>query len=230
MALGTSSNVRLVAITLSLLAVVLPTPVRAWYAAAESLQRRPIPRIDPGQQVAATSVRSTSGAAFPELEAFVTSMTPAAPEQLMAVFVPDTFLMPVTQQPSDNPQFVAPVENTITEFAATGKFDSTGLLAHNYLAGENFFTLREGQEFFLVLGDGSTSAFIVTEIQQYQALQPQSPYSDFVDLETSDRLSASQLFKTAYGRAGTVVFQTCIADGGEASWGRLFVIAEPMAG
>ena len=230
MALSSSRYVRLAALALGLLAVLLPTPVRAWYAAAESLQRRPIARIDPGKQIGATTIRSAGVAAFPELEAFVTSMTPAAPEQLMAVFVPDTFLMPVTQQPSDNPQFVAPVENTITEFAATEKLGSTGLLAHNYLAGENFFSLREGQEFFLVLGDGTTSAFMVTEIQQYQALQPRSPYSDFVDLETSDRLSASQLFKTAYGLAGSVVFQTCIAEGAEDSWGRLFVIAEPVTG
>ena len=103
-----------------------------------------------------------------------------------------------------------------------------GLLAHNYLAGDYFFDIQKGAKVSIVYGDGSISEFIVTDIQEYQALQPNSPRTDFRDLETDKVISATELFKRVYMEPNRVTFQTCIWEGNEDSWGRLFVIAETI--
>jgi hypothetical protein len=72
------------------------------------------------------------------------------------------------------------------------------------------------------------SGYKVTSIVKFQALSPNSPSSKFVDLSTGDTLSASTLFKQVYGGDPHLVLQTCIAQDNEPSWGRMFVIAEPV--
>ena len=76
-------------------------------------------------------------------------------------------------------------------------------------------------------GDGRTAYFQITAVERYQALQPTSPYSDFVDTTNQSKLSATDLFYHIYNGNGQLVLQTCIEANGNASWGRLFVIAEP---
>jgi hypothetical protein len=72
--------------------------------------------------------------------------------------------------------------------------------------------------------------FVVTEILQYQALQPTSQWSEFRDLAGAGgkTTTAEQLFKRVYSGMRHVTFQTCIEAGGNVSWGRLFVLATPM--
>jgi hypothetical protein len=84
-----------------------------------------------------------------------------------------------------------------------------------------------GQEVRLVYGDGKTELFVISEVLQYQALQPASPYSSFRNLSKDETLSAEQMFKRVYFGDRHVTFQTCINANGNASWGRLFVIAVP---
>lgn len=105
-----------------------------------------------------------------------------------------------------------------------------GLLAHNFLSGEQFFDLTIGQEFVLVYGDRQVQFFRVERIEQFQALTPTSPYSNFIDLADADEevISSSALFQQIYTTKGQVVFQTCIEAFGDPSWGRIFVIAEPI--
>jgi hypothetical protein len=98
-------------------------------------------------------------------------------------------------------------QNTITQFGLASQAGSTGLLAHNYLAGESFFLLRENQKFYLIYGDGQVSGFVVTEILRYKALEPASTSSRFVALENNDTLLASELFSKVYDRDGEVVLQ-----------------------
>jgi len=109
------------------------------------------------------------------------------------------------------------------------RYGTTGLLAHNYLAGASFFDLKVGDEVRLVYGDGKVEIFVVYEILRYQALQPHSTYSSFRDLDTDKVLSVEQTFKRVFFSDGNVTFQTCIEKDGELSWGRLFVIAIPKA-
>lgn len=170
-----------------------------------------------------------SGENLPRLDEFATQVRNGQPDELRGVYIPDILAARVIQQPTKNNEFVSSRENTLTQFALAAQFGTTGLLAHNYLAGEGFFLLKENQKFYLIYGDGQTAAFVVTEILQYQALEPNSASSKFVDLANEDLLTATGLFSKVYNRSGQVIFQTCISRGKELSWGRLFVVAEPVA-
>ena len=64
-------------------------------------------------------------------------------------------------------------------------------------------------------------------MRSFQATQPTSPYSSFIDLSSNKTLSATELFTQTYGTKGALILQTCIASGTVDSWGRLFVIAIP---
>lgn len=136
---------------------------------------------------------------------------------------------PIVQQPNGNSVFVSSGQNYVTEYQTASKYGSVGLLAHNYLAGQYFFRISQGQEIKLAYSDGSSRTFVVTNIQRYQALTPDSPSSDFIDLRTGENLTATQLFWKTYGKGtGYLILQTCIFAEENPSWGRLFVIAEPI--
>jgi hypothetical protein len=108
------------------------------------------------------------------------------------------------------------------------KFGNVGLLAHNDLCGRYFFQLAAGQEVRLVYGDGDVEYFVITQMLQYQAFQPDSPYSDFRDLSSDEIVTAEQMFRKVYTGERHVTFQTCISANEISTWGRFFVIAEPM--
>ena len=146
---------------------------------------------------------------------------------LRGVYVPDVLAFPIIQQPAGNAGYVSPTDGEITQFGMASQFGNVGLLAHNNLSGRFFSQLAVGQEVRLVYGNGKVETFVITEILQYQALQPTSPYSSFLDLSSDELLTAEQMFKRAYTGDRHVTFQTCIAGPGSLSWGRLFVIATP---
>ena len=60
------------------------------------------------------------------------------------------------------------------------------------------------------------------------SLLPQSQPFHFIDLGSGRSMSAGAVFNAVYARQGAVVFQTCIDAQGDSSWGRLFIIAEPV--
>jgi hypothetical protein len=169
---------------------------------------------------------------FPGLEVFSAQVNTGQANQLTGVYVPGEFALPVQQQPSGRPEYVSEQNNILTQFSLPDRYGVTGLLAHNYLSGSQFFNLSEGQEVVLVYGNGRTAQYQITGIQRFQALSPESPFSRFVDLSDSagKLLSSSDLFTRIYTIPGQVVFQTCIQSGSEASWGRLFIIATPLEG
>jgi hypothetical protein len=69
---------------------------------------------------------------------------------------------------------------------------------------------------------------MVQSIQRYQALDPMNPYSQFKDLETQTTSTAEELFNKVYRGDYHLTLQTCIENNGNASWGRLFIVATPM--
>ena len=141
----------------------------------------------------------------------------------------DLVTLQIVQQPAGDANFVSSYQNYVTEFQAAAYFGTVGLLAHNYLAGQYFFQLSPGQIIELVYESGKIESFIVTQIQQYQALSPNSPTSDFIDMASGDHLTARQLFSKMYkNQTGHLVLQTCIAVGENPTWGRIFIIAEPV--
>lgn len=164
---------------------------------------------------------------LPAFADFAQSVQNGEANVLRGVYVPDVLALPVVQQPWGNAGYVSPSDGEATQFRMAAQYGTVGLLAHNHLSGRQFSLLKAGQEVHLVYGDGRFETFIVTEVLRYQALQPTSPYSSFLNLDREETLSAEGMFKRVYFGDRHVTFQTCIEFGGDLSWGRLFVIAVP---
>ena len=162
----------------------------------------------------------------PFLDTFIANLENGNAWQVVGVYVDGLMALRVVQQPSSNAAYVSTLPNTATYFAMVNSMTgNTGLLAHNYLAGTYFFDLQPGQVAVVIYGDGSTEEYMVADYQEFQALSPNSPTSNFVDLATGETLTSTDLFYKVFGGGSKTTFQTCIAQGNELSWGRLFVIA-----
>jgi len=177
---------------------------------------------------AAAAAESTPGPNLPTLEAFVRQVINGDGRELRGVYLPDLFAYRVAQQPTGYPSFVSWDANAVTQFAEASDLGSTGLLAHNFLAGRQFALMQPGQLVHLVYGDGRIGSFVVIQPLRYQALQPKSVHSSFEDLTTGEEVDASTLFMRIYGLRSALIFQTCIESDGDPNWGRLFVIARPL--
>ncbi len=161
---------------------------------------------------------------------FVHQVKNSSKGTLVGVYVPGVMALPVLQQPVDQPAYVSSAPDSLTQFSLASEFGSTGLLAHNTLSGALFSYLQPRQNITLVYGDGSLAEYTVDSIQKYQALSPTSPFSDFMDLShPGSVITSTTLFEQVYhSHKPQLVFQTCIAEGYEVSWGRLFVTASPL--
>lgn len=162
------------------------------------------------------------------LEDFVFQIMDGNAEMIRGIYTADAFALRVVQQPSNQPGFVSTMDGVVTQFMDAKKYGSIGLLSHNFLSGKLFYQLKIGDVLQLVYGDGVVRKYQIESLHQYQALQPENPRSTFVDLATGTKLSAANLFLKMYARMGKLVLQTCLQKGDENSWGRLFIIAEPV--
>ena len=150
-------------------------------------------------------------------------------DALHALILDDSITLQIVPQPVGNINFVTPLPNYVTGYQTAINYGTIGLLAHNYLAGRYFFQILLEQEIKLIYGDNSIETFTVTQIKKYQALSPNSPSSDFTDLTTGEYLTANQLFRKMYANQfGHIVLQTCINADQNPTWGRLFIVAEPL--
>ncbi len=168
-----------------------------------------------------------NGSSLPVFADFSKTVQNGKATDLRGVYVSDVLAMPVVQQPSNNAGYVSSKDGEVTQFRMASQFGNVGLLAHNHLAGKSFPQLAVGQEVRLVYGDGKVETFVVAEVLSYQALQPNSPYSEFRNINDNKKLTAEQMFKRVYFGNRHVTFQTCIEKDGNLSWGRLFIIAIP---
>lgn len=166
---------------------------------------------------------------LPSLGDFSKSVQNGKAETLSGVYVSNVLALPIIQQPSGNAGFVSGNDGEITQFGMAAQYGNIGLLAHNHLSGKFFSQLAVGQEVRLVYGNGTIETFVITEVLQYQALQPTSPYSSFRNMSKDETLSAEQMFKRVYLGNRHLTLQTCIDAEGNASWGRLFIIAVPKS-
>jgi hypothetical protein len=172
---------------------------------------------------------SDSRKTLPSFEDFVKLVENTNINGLFGVYVPDVLALPVVQQPEGDTNYVSRDDNQATQFATASQYGNIGLLAHNYLSGKFFSNLAMGQEVRLVYGNGKVEYFVITEVLRFQALEPDSQWSSFRNLDTNEILSAGQMFARAYAGNHHVTFQTCVAANGNSSWGRLFVIATPKS-
>jgi hypothetical protein len=145
---------------------------------------------------------------------------------IVGLFAAHTFASPVVQQPADNLLYVSTQASTLTQFRRAQQAGTTGLLAHNYLAGAQFFNLRTGSQLYRVQGDGSYRLYEVFAIEDYQALT----LTSFRDLSTGKAIGQYPLFDRIYrSKNDRLVLQTCIEKNGASSWGRRFILAKPVA-
>lgn len=164
---------------------------------------------------------------LPRFARFAASVQNGEANVLRGVYVPEVLALPVVQQPADQPYYVSNHDGEITQFSVASRYANIGLLAHNTLSGRLFPDIALGKEVRLVYGDGRVEYYVVKNILRFQALDPESVTSSFRNLDRNEVLSAGEMFKRAYVGDRRVVFQTCIQAYGNASWGRLFVVAEP---
>ena len=161
-------------------------------------------------------------------QAFVEQVTTGQTETITGIYVDEDFAMDVVQQPQNNPGYISSTDGELTDFRLARDYGTIGMLAHNYLAGQHFDELEVGDTIYLVYGDSHYVTYSITNVESYQALTPNSPYSAFVSLDDPNvQLSAENLFYQVYGQEDALVLQTCIEKDGELSWGRLFITAEP---
>lgn len=164
---------------------------------------------------------------MPTLQNFIRVVQNGVSDDLVGVYVPGVLALRIIQQPVGNYGYVSREQGAVTLFSLAQNYDVIGLLAHNYLAGSDFNKLLPNMRVILIHGNGKTDHFSITDIKYYRALEPNSPYSNFEDLENLGVLiTAEELFNQFYKSNGRVVFQTCVSANGEPSWGRLFVTAE----
>ena len=142
------------------------------------------------------------------------------------VTIPGLATMAVAQQLDGKPGFVSTAARTVTQFGLAARYGVTGLLAHNDLAGKAFFNLVVGQEIKVGYSDGGVQTYRIIGVYRFQALDPLSPRSLFVDLDGGRTITSAELFAQMYTGGDRVVFQTCIKRDGNLSWGRLFVVTE----
>jgi hypothetical protein len=178
----------------------------------------PLPTITPTPEYTATPEPTFTPKPAPFFDSFVASLVNGNAWQVVGVYVDGLLALKVVQQPESNPAYVSTQKDVVTYFTMVRELTgNTGLVAHNYLAGLYYFQLQPGQSVILIYGDGSTEEYIVSEMDEYQALSPQSPTSNFVSVATGEALTSSQLFYLVYGGSSRTTMQTCIAQGAEDS-------------
>lgn len=176
------------------------------------LRAAELPAIEEAIRVAAAEKAAAERAAA--FAAKIGAMTNGNAGQLTGMYVDNVFAMSIGE---------------FWQFGLASQYGSLGLLAHNYAGGGNYFSLSVGSVIKLVYGDGSTRSYQVVRIRRFEALQPNSPTSQFIDLDKGGgKQSASKVFHQIYNSSNPLVLQTCIANNGISTWGRLFVIAVPI--
>jgi len=149
-------------------------------------------------------------------------------EEVSGLYLGNNRYLHVVSQPSGKPEYVSSMSDVAPNFQLSSRYGNIGLIAHNYLAGKHFLDLKIGDVVHVMNGKRRTRLYHVTKIHQYQALNPRSPRSNFIDLENGNLCTAKELFKRVYMGKHHLVLQTCIRKGDIEEWGRQFVIADPI--
>jgi hypothetical protein len=186
---------------------------------------------------AAAAVIPVTDGSNPQIASSVSSILPISEfssavedgqDIIRGVYVDNVMALRVVQQPATNANYVSSISGVATQFKAAEKYGTIGLLAHNFAAGSFFTDIQVGDVINTIYGNGDISQYKVSKIVRYQALSPESASSNFVDLVSGEKLTAAKLFEKVYKGDRHLVLQTCIAKDNEASWGRLFILADPV--
>jgi hypothetical protein len=227
-----------------LVASAVASCTSASYRPASQLDRPPLslraetPTVSPAPVSASLAVTAAATA----LPAALVTATPVVPwpAQIVqscgrgsdqpgivcGVYAAGVLALRVVQQPAGDPAFIATESGTATQFQKVDQSGAVGLLAHNTLAGRDFYKLAPGQELVLIYGDGHIARFHVSQIADFQRLTLADLRSDFLSLATNQHLTADQIFAQFYQQPHRLTLQTCLQHGGVTDWGVHFVVAD----
>jgi hypothetical protein len=148
-------------------------------------------------------------------------------EMVSGVYFGKNRFLRVVNQPTGKPGYVSSISNTATNFQLAARYGNIGLIAHNYLGGRLFNDLKIGDKIFIMDGFGRKKNYHVIEMLRYQAVNPRSTRSNFINLENKKLYTVTDVFKRVYTGKHHLVLQTCIKKGRNEEWGRIFIIARP---
>jgi hypothetical protein len=168
-------------------------------------------------------------ATFPSLAEFIAQTANGEAGALSGLYADGLLALRIVQQPPGEPSFISTDEGTATQFQTPSLFGVVGLLAHNFLSGRDFLRLSPRQEIALVYGDRHIQRYRVSQIADFQRLNPADLSSNFLDLAAGQELTTEQVFASFYQGKPHLTLQTCIQRNGDWSWGVRFIVAEPLS-
>ena len=180
------------------------------------------------ESLQATPTSTVPDSALPSLDDFISRVKDGQPGNVDGLYIQGITALRIVQQPKGNPGYVDPRTGTVTQFQSANDYGAVGLLAHNFLAGSDFFRIKAGQDMILVYGDGSVHHYQVATIADYQRLTPTDLQSDFVELASSQQMTVDQVFGKFYRNPHHLVLQTCILNNGNPDWGVRFIDGSPV--
>lgn len=177
------------------------------------------------QEIPTATALSTT---LPPLDEFIHQVADGRVGDVCGLYIQGITALKIVQQPAGNLGYIDQNEGTATQFQSANAFGAVGLLAHNFLAGRDFFHIKTGQDMILVNGDGSIHHYQASIISDYQRLTPTDLRSNFIELASSQQLTADQLFGKFYKKAHHLILQTCIENSGDPDWGVRFIDGVPV--
>lgn len=185
--------------------------------------------LAPSQVIRTTpsTVTASPVASLPSLADFIRQVSDGRGDSVRGFYVSGVMALRVVPQPQGDPGFISTEDGTATLFQSASAYGVTGLLAHNFLSGREFFRLKNGQALDVIYGDGHTRRFMVSQIADFQRLSISDVRSNFLELSSGLKKTADQIFADFYQGKPHLTLQTCIERDGVWTWGVHFVRAEP---
>jgi hypothetical protein len=202
-------------------AAIVPVDARPLTATAELMTLALTPTL-----IAPTQPNSET-TSLPSLEEFTHQVSDGQGTLVRGLYVPKVMAIRIVPQPQGDPGFISAEDGTATLFQTAAFFGVTGLLAHNFLSGKEFFRLNLGQELNVVYGDGHILHFRVSQIDDFQRLSSNDLRSNFTELSSGLEKTADQVFADFYQGSPHLTLQTCIERDDDWSWGVRFIKAYP---
>jgi hypothetical protein len=221
------------------LATEIPATVTATVGAGEAITQETAQPITPTAEIMTLALTPTltvpaqpisetasASADLPSLEEFAQQVEDGQSSLVRGLYASHVMALRVVPQPQGDPGFISAQDGTATLFQTASFYGVTGLLAHNFLSGREFFRLSSGQELDVVYGDGQVKHYRVSRIDDFQRLSINDLRSNFMELSSGLEKTADQIFANFYEGSPHLTLQTCIERNGEWNWGVRFITAD----
>jgi hypothetical protein len=205
--------------------VIIQETAKPLTATAEIMTVALTPTLSTSAQPISDTLAAVAG--LPTLADFIYQVSDGQANLVRGLYVAGVMALRVVQQPPGDPGFISAEDGTATLFQSASLYGVTGLLAHNFLSGRDFFHLTTGQALNVIYGDGHVRHYKVSQIDNFQRLSVNDLRSNFLELSNGLEKTADQVFADYYQGEPHLTLQTCIEYNGEWNWGVRFIKAEP---